>query len=99
MLQQDKPEDYVIATGRTASVRDFCNLAFSHVGLKAEKHVVVDPARLRPAEVDVLHGDSGKAQRVLGWVPETSLEQLAAEMVDADMARLSGADRTLRASE
>jgi GDPmannose 4,6-dehydratase len=96
MLQQDKPDDYVIATGRTASVRDFCELAFSHAGLKAEAHVVVDPTRLRPAEVDVLHGDSGKAKHVLGWEPSTSLEQLAAEMVDADIARFQDTDSTLR---
>jgi GDPmannose 4,6-dehydratase len=99
MLQQDKPDDYVVATGRTASVRDFCELAFSHAGLKAEAHIVVDPARLRPAEVDVLHGDSRKAKRVLGWEPYTSLEQLAAEMVDADIARLQDAGSTLRRAD
>jgi len=88
MLQQEKPDDYVVATGRTVSVRDFCKLAFSHVGLKMEDHVTVDPRYLRPAEVDVLLGDATKAQEKLGWKAETSLEQLVAEMVEADLARL-----------
>ena len=87
MLQQEKPDDYVIATGRTVSVRAFCEMAFAHAGLNAADHVRVDPTRLRPAEVDVLLGDPGKAQRAFGWVAETQLEQLAAEMVDADLAR------------
>ncbi|MBY0338936.1 MAG: GDP-mannose 4,6-dehydratase [Acetobacteraceae bacterium] len=87
MLQQEKPDDYVIATGRTTSVRDFCRLAFSHVGLDYEKHVTVDPRFLRPAEVDVLLGDATKAKNALGWVPATSLEQMVAEMVDADIKR------------
>lgn len=93
MLQQEEPSDYVIATGRTTSVRTFCELAFSHVGLKMEDHVTVDPRFLRPAEVDVLLGDASKAQQQLGWVAETSLEQLVAEMVDADIDRLSRHDR------
>jgi len=88
MLQQDKPDDYVIATGRTATVRDFCRLAFTHVGLDADEHVIVDTRHFRPAEVDVLCGDATKAHRVLGWKPETSLEDLVAEMVDADLARV-----------
>lgn len=88
MLQQDTPDDYVVATGRTVSVRDFCTLAFDHVGLKMEDHVVVDPRYLRPAEVDVLLGDPGKAKEKLGWVAETSLEQLVAEMVEADLTRV-----------
>ncbi len=88
MLQQDKPDDYVIATGRAASVREFCALAFAHVGLDMDAHVVVDPSNFRPAEVDYLRGDAAKARRALGWAPETTLEQLAAEMVDADLARL-----------
>ncbi len=87
MLQQDTPGDYVVATGRTESVRHFCDLAFAQAGLKTDDHVRMDPARLRPAEVDVLWGDAGKAERVLGWQAETSLEQLAAEMVQADLAR------------
>jgi GDPmannose 4,6-dehydratase len=88
MLQQDTPDDYVVATGRTTSVRDFCRLAFAHVGLKMEDHVTVDERFLRPAEVDVLLGDPAKAKEKLGWTAETSLEDLVAEMVEADLARL-----------
>ncbi|WP_457093529.1 GDP-mannose 4,6-dehydratase [Microvirga sp. P5_D2] len=88
MLQQDTPDDYVVATGRTVSVKDFCRLAFAHVGLNMEDHVTVDPRFLRPAEVDVLLGDPAKAKAKLGWQAETSLEQLVAEMVEADLARL-----------
>jgi GDPmannose 4,6-dehydratase len=87
MLQQDTPDDYVVATGRTTSIRDMCALAFAHVGLKYEDHVTVDPAFLRPAEVDVLLGDPAKAKAKLGWTPEISLEQMIAEMVEADLAR------------
>ena len=87
MLQQDKPDDYVVATGRTETVREFCRLAFGHVGLNYEDHVTVDPRFMRPAEVDVLLGDAGKAKAKLGWQAETTLEQLAAEMVDADLTR------------
>jgi GDPmannose 4,6-dehydratase len=89
MLQQDKPDDYVVATGRTTSVRDFCHLAFAHVGLAMDDHVVVDERFIRPAEVDVLLGTAEKAKRQLGWTPRTSLEQLVAEMVEADLARHS----------
>ncbi len=88
MLQQDTPDDYVVATGRTVSVKDFCRLAFSYVGLNMEDHVTVDPRFLRPAEVDVLLGDPAKANAKLGWKAETSLEQLVSEMVEADLARL-----------
>ena len=88
MLQQDTPDDYVVATGRTVSVRDFCRLAFAHVGLNMEDHVTVDPRFLRPAEVDVLLGDPAKAKEKLGWTAETSLEDLVSEMVEADLARL-----------
>ncbi len=88
MLQQDKPDDYVVATGRTTSVRDFCALAFSHVGLRMEDHVTVDERYLRPAEVDVLLGNGTKAKEKLGWKAETTLEELVAEMVEADLARL-----------
>jgi GDPmannose 4,6-dehydratase len=88
MLQMDKPGDYVVATGRTTSVREFCDLAFAQVGLSAQEHVVADPHFFRPAEVDVLLGNPAKARRELGWVAETSLEKLVAEMVDADLARL-----------
>jgi GDPmannose 4,6-dehydratase len=94
MLQQDKPDDYVVATGRAASVREFCALAFAHAGLDMDAHVVVDPSNFRPAEVDCLRGDAAKARRVLGWAPETTLEQLAVEMVDADLARLQRAVRS-----
>lgn len=90
MLQQDSPDDYVIATGRTTSVRDFCKLAFAHVGLAPEDHVTIDPRFMRPAEVDVLLGDASKAREKLGWEAETSLEEMVAEMVDADLARLGG---------
>jgi GDPmannose 4,6-dehydratase len=88
MLQQDEADDYVIATGRTASVHEFCQLAFSHAGLRMEDHVVVDERFLRPAEVDILHGNAEKAKAKLGWSAETSLEELVTEMVDADLERL-----------
>ena len=88
MLQQVEPEDYVVATGRTTSVLDFCRLAFAHVGLRAEEHIAVDAHYLRPAEVDCLIGDAGKAREKLGWSPEVTLEQLVAEMVDCDLKRL-----------
>jgi GDPmannose 4,6-dehydratase len=87
MLQQDQPDDYVVATGRTTSVRRFCELAFGHVGRKLEDHVTVDQRYLRPAEVDVLLGDPTKANVMLGWKARTSLEDLVSEMVDADIAR------------
>jgi GDPmannose 4,6-dehydratase len=87
MLQQDTPDDYVVATGRTTSIREFCRLAFGHAGLNYEDHVVTRADLLRPAEVDVLLGDAGKARRKLGWEPATSLEDMVAEMVEADLAR------------
>jgi GDPmannose 4,6-dehydratase len=87
MLQQDVPDDYVVATNRTTTVREFCRIAFAHVGLDYEKHVTVNPAFLRPAEVDVLHGNPAKAEAKLGWKPETSLEQMVQEMVEADIKR------------
>jgi GDPmannose 4,6-dehydratase len=90
MLQQDTPDDYVIATGRTASIRDFCQLAFAHVGLDWQDHVRVHRELLRPAEVDVLQGDAAKAHQRLGWQPTVALEQLVAEMVEADLARCRG---------
>ncbi len=91
MLQQDEPDDYVVATGRTVSVRDMCEIAFAHVGLKMEDYVIIDPALFRPAEVDILLGDSTKAREKLGWEPETTLEEMICEMVDADIYRLEGA--------
>jgi GDPmannose 4,6-dehydratase len=93
MLQQDAPGDYVIATGRPISVKAFCDLAFAHVGLVAGEHVVVDPKFMRPAEVDVLHGDATKAKQKFGWSAEIRLEQLVAEMVDADLVRLGNKER------
>jgi GDPmannose 4,6-dehydratase len=88
MLQQDSPDDYVIATGRTTTVRDMCRIAFEHVGLEAERHLVIDPALFRPAEVDVLLGDPSKAKAKLGWEAKITLEDMIREMVDADMQRL-----------
>ncbi len=85
MLQQDEPGDYVIATGETHSVREFCEEAFSHVGLDWREHVKVDPKYFRPAEVDLLLGDAGKARRVLGWEPKVTFRELARMMVDADL--------------
>jgi GDPmannose 4,6-dehydratase len=92
MLQQDKADDYVIASGRTVSVRAMCKMAFDHVGLNLEDHVEIDPAFFRPAEVDRLVGDPAKAKRVLGWEPTISVEEMIAEMVEADLARV-GAQR------
>jgi len=89
MLQQDKGDDYVVATGRTTTVRDMCRIAFGHVGLAYEDHVVIDPKFLRPAEVDVLLGNPAKAAQKLGWKASTSLEQLITMMVDADMRRVA----------
>ncbi|HTD32768.1 MAG TPA: GDP-mannose 4,6-dehydratase [Candidatus Elarobacter sp.] len=88
MLQQPRPDDYVIATGRTHAVRDFVRLAFAAADLDWEDHVVVDPRYYRPAEVDLLVGDASKARRVLGWEPETTFEELVEQMVRADLERL-----------
>lgn len=90
MLQQDEPGDYVIATGETHSVRRFCEIAFEHVGLKWEDHVRIDERYFRPAEVDLLIGDRTLAEKVLGWKPKTSFEELVTLMVDADLDLLSG---------
>jgi GDPmannose 4,6-dehydratase len=87
MLQQDKPDDYVVGTGHSISVREFCRVAFAHVGLVAEEFVRVRDDLLRPAEVDYLQADASLAQQVLGWRAGTSVEALAAEMVEADLAR------------
>lgn len=89
MLQQDRPDDYVIATGRTTTVRDMCAIAFKHVGLNIDDHLVIDPALFRPAEVEVLLGNPAKAKATFGWEAETSLEALITEMVDADIKRIS----------
>ncbi len=88
MLQQDQPDDYVVATGRTHSVERFCELAFGHVGLNWRDYVVQDERFMRPAEVDLLVGDPAKARETLGWEPETSFEDLVAMMVDADLKLL-----------
>jgi len=88
MLQHDQPDDYVIATGETHSVREFCQEAFGHVGLDWEKHVVADPKYFRPAEVDLLVGDAGKAGRVLDWKAAVTFRDLVRIMVDADLATL-----------
>ncbi|BAT57596.1 GDP-mannose 4,6-dehydratase [Variibacter gotjawalensis] len=87
MLQQDNPDDYVVATGRTESVREFCRLAFACVDLNYEDFVTVDSKNMRPAEVDVLLGDASKARKILGWEPVTKLEEMIAEMVEADLER------------
>lgn len=87
MLQQDMADDYVIATGETTSVRDMCKIAFAHVGLNMDDHLVIDEKLFRPAEVDVLLGNPAKAKAALGWEPEISLEEMIVEMVDADMNR------------
>lgn len=85
MLQQDQPEDYVIATGETHSVREFCELAFSYVGLDYRDYVVIDQRFMRPAEVDLLIGDPSKARQKLGWQPRTSFSELVQMMVEADL--------------
>jgi GDPmannose 4,6-dehydratase len=90
MLQQDKPDDYVVATGETHTVRKLVELAFQAVGLDWQKYVKLDPALVRPAEVELLIGDPSKARRVLGWKPEVSFPQLVERMVKADLARLQG---------
>jgi GDPmannose 4,6-dehydratase len=87
MMQQPNPEDYVVATGRTVTVREFCRLAFAHAGLDYQEFVRVDSEFLRPAEVDALLGNPAKAKARLGWTATTSLEEMAAEMVEADLAR------------
>ncbi len=90
MLQQDHADDYVVATGKTHSVRRFCEIAFEHVGLQWEDHVRIDERFMRPAVVDLLIGDAKKAREVLGWAPRTTFEELVTMMVDADLELLSG---------
>jgi GDPmannose 4,6-dehydratase len=90
MLQQPQPDDFVIATGRTHSVRDFVRIAFEAAGLGSyEPYVAIDPRFVRPAEVDLLVGDASKAKRVLGWEPKVTFEELVEMMVRADVDRLS----------
>ncbi|HUJ10273.1 MAG TPA: GDP-mannose 4,6-dehydratase [Verrucomicrobiae bacterium] len=88
MLQQDKPDDYVIATGETHSVKEFCAEAFNHVGLDWQQYVEIDKRYYRPAEVDLLIGDASKAKKVLGWIPKTRFKDLITLMVDADLNML-----------
>ena len=91
MLQQEKADDYVIATGENHSVREFCDVAFEYVGLKADDHIRIDNRYLRPSEVDALLGNATKAKRQLGWQPTVSFTELVKEMVDADIKRLKSA--------
>ena len=88
MLQQDEADDYVISTDETHSVREFCELAFEHVGLNWKDYVQTDPSLVRPAEVDLLIGDSSKARKVLGWTPSLSFKDLVNLMVDEDLKRI-----------
>jgi GDPmannose 4,6-dehydratase len=101
MLQQDRPDDYVIGTGHSHSVREFAEAAFAHAGLDWRDYVVIDARYLRPAEVDDLRADASKARRVLDWQPEVDFQQLVALMVDADVAdlqrRLTGGTNAIRA--
>ncbi len=89
MLQQDQPDDFVIATNTMHSVRDAIEIAFAHVGLDPEQHVTIDPRFLRPAEVEELRGDATKAKQVLGWTPQVGFDELIKMMVDADLERLA----------
>jgi GDPmannose 4,6-dehydratase len=92
MLQQDKADDYVVATGQTTTVRDMCRIAFDHVGIDMNAHLIIDPTFYRPAEVEVLLGNPAKATRVLGWTAETDLDTMIREMVEADLMRLKTKD-------
>ena len=86
MLQQDRPGDYVVATGETHSVREFLELAFSHAGLNYQDYVKTDPRFYRPAEVDLLLGDASKARKTLGWKPKVNFQELVRMMVESDLA-------------
>ncbi|MGH2542741.1 MAG: GDP-mannose 4,6-dehydratase [Ardenticatenaceae bacterium] len=99
MLQASEPDDFVIASGETHTIRRFCELAFNHAGLNWEDHVVADPAFYRPAEVDLLVGDASKAGEKLGWEPTVSFEELVQMMVDADIALLESGERLPDLSE
>jgi len=89
MLQQDKPDNYVIATGQNHSVEQFCKQAFGHVNLDYKDYVKTDPRFVRPAEVDILLGNPSHAKKNLGWEPEVSFDQMVKLMVDEDLKRLS----------
>lgn len=88
MLQQEHPDDYVVATGTTTTVREMCKIAFEYAGLNAEDYVVIDPELYRPAEVDILQGDPAKAREKLGWKAETPFKELIEMMVEADLHRV-----------
>jgi GDPmannose 4,6-dehydratase len=90
MLQQDTPDDYVIATGETHTVQELVEVAFERAGIDWKRHVKIDKAFMRPAEVDLLIGDPTKAEKQLGWKPSVSFQQMIHMMVDADIERLSG---------
>jgi GDPmannose 4,6-dehydratase len=94
MLQQDRADDYVVATGESHSVREFAEIAFSHAGLDYREHVVIDPQLYRPAEVDLLIGDPSKARARLGWAPRTRFEELVRRMVEADLRAARVAEKT-----
>jgi GDPmannose 4,6-dehydratase len=89
MLQQDQPDNYVVATGRAITVREMCNIAFRYAGLNANEHVVIKKEFFRPAEVHSLLGNPSKAKTKLGWQARTSIEDMIHEMVEADLKRLS----------
>ena len=98
MLQEDEPDDFVVGTGETHTVREFVEIAFSRVGLNYENHVVIDPKFYRPAEVDILLADPAKARKHLNWECEVSFEELVVKMVDSDLARLQAPPARLRAA-
>jgi GDPmannose 4,6-dehydratase len=98
MLQQDRPDDFVIATGVSHAVRDLVQVAFDHVGLNWQDHVRLDPGLIRPAEVEHLIGDSSKARRQLGWTPTVDFEGLVKMMVEADLQRVAAEPRADRLS-
>ena len=91
MLQQDTPDDYVVATGETHSIRKFLSIAFNQIGIDDyEKYIEIDKRYMRPAEVEYLRGDSSKAREVLGWKPKTSLEEMISKMIDNDIKKYEG---------
>jgi GDPmannose 4,6-dehydratase len=94
MLQQDQPDDYVVGSGQTHSVRQLCQVAFAHVGLDWQDYVIVDPKYYRPAEVDLLVSDPSKARRELGWEPEVTFEAMIHNMVDTDLEKLQSPEST-----
>jgi len=96
MLQREEPDDYVIGTGVTHTVRDLVEVALSHVGLSWEEYIVTDPSLIRPAEVDLLRADWSKAERELGWRPEMEFKDLVCMMVDADLKQLEMQRRNRR---